>query len=234
LYWSSPFELGTAVQDRLAAAGVQRMAGPEDQVPPDALLVYVSPQSLLAAPTGLAEFLAGYQVLLSRGAGQRLIADWRLLALDPEAIAGWLKGDHPCAPATATPPDPSGPLQALLLNGLLQAAPELLDAYLDLELQAELAQTPVDSSYDQRSRACGGADQLLDSWRLQQHQLAERQSRIGALEQELQQRGEAVAAAQAAGQAATEQLQQLQGELEQLRQQVSERSQQLAGKRQHG
>jgi hypothetical protein len=103
LYWSSPFALGTAVQDHLTAAGVQRVHGPEEPTPADALLVYVTPQELLGEQVDSASFVACYRALLARAPGQRLIADWRLLGLEPEAIAATIREAMATAQALPRP-----------------------------------------------------------------------------------------------------------------------------------
>ncbi|TVS07682.1 MAG: hypothetical protein EA413_00485, partial [Cyanobium sp. PLM2.Bin73] len=159
---------------------MQRFPGPQHELPQGGLLIYVAPQALLSEHLDGPALLAGFRALLERGPGRRLIADWRLLGLEPEEIAGWLKDDHPCPPAHCPAPTPADPLQALLLSAVLDSAPELLDSYLDLELQAELAQTAADSTYDQRWRASLQLDPLLDAWRAQQHQLSEREQQVEA------------------------------------------------------
>ena len=132
LYWSSPFALSSAVQEHLAAAGLTRFTEPLERLPPGSLLVYVQPHSLLGDEVDREKLLAGYGALLEQAPAQRLIADWRLLTLDPGAIPGWIKGDHPCPSASGIPPLPADLLQNLFIKTLLETLPELLDRYLDL------------------------------------------------------------------------------------------------------
>ena len=141
--------------------------------------------------------MAGYTALRERAPALRLIADWRLLGLEPEEIAGWIKGEHACPAASGVPPRPAEPMPALLLQAVLDSLPELLDAYLDLELQAELAQTPADHSYGTWTRSNQEVDSLLEAWWSQRESEQQQQARLTAQAEELKQRGEAVAAAQA-------------------------------------
>ncbi|MEB3351813.1 MAG: hypothetical protein VKM01_05750, partial [Cyanobacteriota bacterium] len=175
MYWSSPFLLDAQVQERLAQAGLQHCTAPLDQCPEGTLLVYVQPHALLAgepSPGGgvAGSLLQAYRQLLACAPGQRLMADWRVLGVDPQGLAGWLQGQHPCPPAGGTPPIPGDPLLTLLLRALVESTPELLDTYLDLELQAELAQTPVDSGYGQRLLAPQPVGPLLEAWWAEQRQ----------------------------------------------------------------
>ena len=200
LYWSSPFPLASELQSRLLEAGMQRIPESEGKIHEGCLLIYVAPQAIFAESLDLGAFQAAYLSLLQRPADQRLIADWRLAALEPAEIAAWLKGEQSCAEACVSPPSLSDPLQALVLDSFFNSAPDLLDAYLDLELQAELAQTEVDSSYRQRLRGLLAADPILVSWRAQQQ-------RLSVSEQELQELAAELASLQAEGQMVREQLQ---------------------------
>ena len=152
------------------------------------LWIYDSPDRLLAlwlqqgpsAPPTLEQLLNGYASLSNRPTESRLISSWRLEQLDPAALRGWLMGHEPASfeLAVASPQQPP-PIQALegqLVLRLLEEAPNLLDAYLDLELQAELAGHPADSSYIERLRNACTAEALLASWwkqhiyNIEQHQ----------------------------------------------------------------
>ena len=179
---------------------MQRIPESEGKIHEGCLLIYVAPQAIFAESLDLGAFQAAYLSLLQRPADQRLIADWRLAALEPAEIAAWLKGEQSCAEACVSPPSLSDPLQALVLDSFFNSAPDLLDAYLDLELQAELAQTEVDSSYRQRLRGLLAADPILVSWRAQQQ-------RLSVSEQELQELAAELASLQAEGQMVREQLQ---------------------------
>jgi len=178
LYWYAPLPLSDALQDLLTQAGLQCFADRPEQLPDGSLLIYPQPQALLSDPTHGHALLAGYRAVLERVPGNRLISDWRLLGLEPEGLAGWLKGAHPCPPVRVGPPTPGDPLQALVLSAVLDKLPELLDCYLDLELQAELAQTPADSSYAQRLLANQEADQLVGAWWSLQQQAHDRQEQM--------------------------------------------------------
>ncbi|MCP9889362.1 hypothetical protein KBY96_15710 [Cyanobium sp. ATX 6A2] len=175
--------LSDALLDRLTQAGLQCFADRQGQLPDGSLLIYPQPHALFSDPTHGHALLEGYRAVLERVSGNRLIADWRLLGLEPEGLSGWLNGAHPCPPARVTPPTPGDPLQALLLCAVLNKMPELLDCYLDLELQAELAQTPADSSYAQRLLAGQEADQLVAAWWSLQQRARERQEQMEQLNQ---------------------------------------------------
>lgn len=235
LYWFSPFTLSASVQAHLAEAGIERFPDPQDQPPQDCLLVYVPPHTLFVNPVGMGTLLAGYSTLLEHGLSRRLIADWRLLGLDPQGIAGWVRGEHPCPATSSDLPTLTNPLSAVLLRVVLDSTPELLDGYLDLELRAELANRPPDTAYAQRLLTTQPPEVLISAWWTQQEQLAEGQQLVErhlagleALNREVKQRDEVLAAARAEGQTTTDQLQLLQAELGQARQQATDQAQQLA------
>ena len=131
-------------------------------------------------------------------------------------------------------------MQRLFLKTLLESLPELLDRYLDLELQSELAQTPTDSLYAENILPSQDVDQLLNAWSTQQqrqHLLEQQQAQLVAQQEELKLRAEELSAAQAEGAAKAAQLQQLQEELEQFflaNQQALERVSNLEGQVQKG
>lgn len=244
MYWFSPFALGAEVRDLLAEAGLQRFPGDQHQLPEGTLLIYSPPHTLLAEGGDAAALLAGFRALQDRGSRCRLIADWRLLGLSPEEIAGWLNDLYPCPPVNCPPPSPVEPLQALVVRGVLESVPELLDSYLDLELQAELAQTSPDSTYGQRVLTHQDANQLLDAWRRQQlehaewtRELAALREREATLEEDLMQREAALSAAGADKRVISEYLHPVQEELDkyyfahkQLEEQCKELSSLIMGK----
>jgi len=172
LRWYAPFPLPPSLEQRLREAGLE--AGTPDEPTID-LWIYDSPDRLLGlwrqhgpAIPSLEQLLKGYASLAKRPAAGRLISSWRLEQLDPRALGGWLLGRDPavCALVVAAPQQPPA-IQALegqLVLRLLEKAPNLLDAYLDLELQAELAGHPADSSYIERLHNACTAEALLASW----------------------------------------------------------------------
>ena len=235
LYWSSPFALSSAVQEHLAAAGLTRFTEPLERLPPGSLLVYAQPHSLFGDLVDPDILLAGYGALREQAPAQRLIADWRLLTLEPGAIAGWVKGDHPCPSASGNPPMPADLMQRLFLKTLLESLPELLDRYLDLELQSELAQTPTDSLYAENILPSQDVDQLLNAWSTQQqrqHLLEQQQAQLVAQQEELKLRAEELSAAQAEGAAKAAQLQQLQEAFDHSQQERAAGAQQLLERQQ--
>ncbi|MCP9886300.1 hypothetical protein KBY97_14385, partial [Synechococcus sp. ATX 2A4] len=171
LYWSSPFALCGKVHEHLAAAGLERFAGQLEQLPPGSVLVYSTPDLIFTDRVDQSSVAAGYELLRLHGSAHRLISDWRLLGLDPEAIAGWARGEHACPSASGTPPGMWDPVQGLILRSLIELTPELLDGYLDLELQAELAHSPADTNYAQRLLPSQLVDQVLNVWWSHQDQL---------------------------------------------------------------
>jgi hypothetical protein len=173
LRWYTPFPLPPSLEQRLSEANLHAGTPGEHSID---LWIYDSPDRLLAlwlqqgpsAPPTLEQLLNGYASLSNRPAESRLISSWRLEQFDSVALRGWLMGHEPASfeLAVASPQQPP-PIQALegqLVLRLLEEAPNLLDVYLDLELQAELAGHPADSSYIERLRNACTAEALLASW----------------------------------------------------------------------
>ncbi len=188
MHWYSPFPLSAALETRLVDLGVERFVGVPEELPAGSLLIYVQPHALLerspireshTGPT--AALIEGYGKLATAPAHHRLIADWRLEAQNQDGFSSWLVDGQPCPPLVATAPTPSDPVLVLLLQDLLTKVPDLLDHYLDLELRAELAQTPADTDYADRLLEGLDADQVLEYWRLRLQQL----ERLANLEAEL-------------------------------------------------
>lgn len=212
LNWYSPFPLSVALESRLADLGLSRFEGVVDKLPAGSLLIYVQPHALLERSHGQDSeallpqvLMEGYGAVASVQAQHRLMVDWRLEALEAHDLASWL-GDEPFTPAiTASAPTPSDPLLVLLLQDLVTKIPELLDLYLDLELQAELAQTSADTDYAERLLEGLNADQLLEYFRLRNQQ----QLRLSAVEAELHLTTAALAETKAELEQSRAQLQQL-------------------------
>jgi chromosome segregation ATPase len=168
--WSSPWPVAPTLNAHLKAAGLNRCAEPLEDLPSDALVLYSPPDVLMASgmtsstdpptPQQLLDFYKFLQGLCGR---HRVMATWRLEGLPAEAISPWLADASPLkAPSPVPTPDP---LSALVTKALLEAQPDLLEAYLDLELSAELAGGTPDTGYRQRiSQAAADPYQLLRSW----------------------------------------------------------------------
>lgn len=212
LNWYSPFPLSVALENRLADLGVSRFEGVVDTLPPGSLLIYVQPHALLERSPGLGSetllmqaLTEGYGAIASVQAQHRLMVDWRLEALEPDMLANWLSDGDFTPAVTASAPTPSDPLLVMLLQDLFTKVPELLDHYLDLELQAELAHTSADTDYVERLLEGLDADQLLAYWRLREQQ----QQRLLFVETELRLTTTALAETRAELEQSLAQLQQL-------------------------
>ena len=172
LRWFAPFPLPPDLQQRLKEAGSQPGTPGEHDID---LWIYDRPDRLLTlwrqhAPSlpPLEQLLKGYISLASRPADSRLISSWRLEQVDPSALRSWLMGSTPDplkpAPAAAQQAPAIPPLEGQLVLRLLEEAPKLLDAYLDLELQAELAGQATDSDYFERLQTATTPEALIASW----------------------------------------------------------------------
>jgi hypothetical protein len=170
-HWFSPFPLQTSLEERLGAAGL-RPAAANGEVSID-LLLYDTPDAVLnrwrqrgqSAPStqALAE---GYRRLSQLRDGTRLISTWRLCQLNAEALLAWLHGQADC-PTLDTPPPVMDALSGVVTRRLLELQADALEAYLDLELQAELAGTRPDSNYIARlDNNADGATLLEDWWQM--------------------------------------------------------------------
>jgi hypothetical protein len=174
-YCYSPFPLEPALEQLLKAAGVHP-AGLGDAGSKMSLLIYDSPHRVLALWQQLdspqpspALLLQGYRDLEQRAGTAHLISAWRLASLSAEHLQQWVLGQASC-PAVAPALPEIDPIQAVVTRGLLDLSPEIMEIYLDLELQAELAGGEVDSDYPQRLSTSANGEALLTSWwSLHQH-----------------------------------------------------------------
>jgi hypothetical protein len=167
-HWFSPFPLEPSLEERLGAAGL-RPAAANGEVSID-LLLYDTPDAVLnrwrqrgqSAPStqALAE---GYRRLSELRDGTRLISTWRLCQLNAEALLAWLHGQADC-PTVDTPTPAMDALSAVVTRRLLELQSDALEAYLDLELQAELAGTRPDSNYIARLENNADGATLLEDW----------------------------------------------------------------------
>ena len=147
--WLSPFSLSSEQEQALAEAGWQRWDGALQNLPSDGALVYDTPDQLLALGTDA--LLEGYLQLQDPALFPRAVAAWRLLQPDAEPF-----------------PAPE-PLPAALAYALLSASPGLLDAYLDLELKANLRGGDPDVAYKRRLLAAIDPGAVISSWQELQH-----------------------------------------------------------------
>lgn len=156
-FWFSPLPSPAAVIAELDRAGLERW--PHDQGSPkggDCLLVYDSPEQLIgaAAEAGTmfssATLAQGFRELLhcAEASGQPLVAGWRLQRLGGRALRHWLTNHGPISDIGAAEPIP--PLVASVILSLIETQAQLLDAYSDLELRAELLGSQPELNYRQR------------------------------------------------------------------------------------
>lgn len=168
--WYSPWPVAPTLDAHLQAAGLTRFGEPTERLPGDALVLYSPLDALLAAehetasvPQTAQQLVEDYARLQSWSSRRTLMATWRAEALDPESIRQWLLNAAPLQIHRSFPqPEP---LTALLTKTLLDMEPRLLEAYLDLELVAELGGGAPDSGYAQRIAAAAADPQrLLENW----------------------------------------------------------------------
>ena len=183
-FWFSPLPLPAALISELAAAGLEPW--PNNQGSPHGdicLLVYDSPERHIAAAAeadavfSSAALAEGYSQLLGcrEASSQPLLAGWRLQRVGVLGLQQWLAGNgHSDVVGDA---EPINSLVASVILSLVDTQPQLLEAYNDLELQAELLGSEADLTYRQRlHQAIVQADPL-------QQLLAALQTREGELEQ---------------------------------------------------
>ena len=170
-HWFSPFPLEPSLEERLGAAGLRPTAA-NGELSID-LLLYDTPDAVLnrwrqrGQPAPSTQALAeGYRRLSQLRDGTRLISTWRLCQLNAEALLAWLHGQADC-PTLETPPPAMDALSAVVTRRLLELQADALEAYLDLELQAELAGTRPDSNYiASLDNNADGATMLEDWWQM--------------------------------------------------------------------
>jgi len=171
-FWFSPLPLSGALISELAAAGLEPW--PKDQGIPHGdtcLLVYDSPERHIAAAAetrteGVAVITSaalaeGYSHILGcrEAGGQPLLAGWRLQRVGGLGLQQWLAGK--CPSGMVGDAEPIKALVASVILSLLDTQPRLLEAYNDLELQAELIGSEADLNYRERlNQAIGQADLL--------------------------------------------------------------------------
>ncbi|MFN7677307.1 MAG: hypothetical protein ACK5QW_01765 [Cyanobacteriota bacterium] len=176
-YWFSPFPLGADILTPLAEANLEPWPAARDGSPEEAcLLVYDSPDRLIsvaaepreeAVALSVNQLVGGYLQLFSwaRALGHPLLAGWQVRELGASGLRQWLEeGDDGvvACPVGDGAPAAIPPLLAAVTLGLLEAEPQLLEAYLDLELHAKLLGRQPDLNYRQRlHQASDAADALL-------------------------------------------------------------------------
>lgn len=152
-FWFSPFPQPPACLMCLERAGIVKWSGDLKALPPGALLLYDSPDAVLASwrlqeasPPTLQQLHQGYRILLDLCTDRAPLASWRVAGLDPLRLNDWLNNQEALLLDPGLMPAPEI-LAALFIRPLLHANPQFLDCYLDLELKAELAGGAPDSDY---------------------------------------------------------------------------------------
>ena len=213
---------------QLERAGVEPVRGLPVEEGEPVLLLYDPPDRLLASSDldgpGLLE---GYRVLLAAPANAPRLTVWRLAALDAEELGRVVCGDMLRERSIDFAPPEPDPLAALVSVALCRSVPGLLDAYLDLELQALLVGGEPDSGYMRRLQSSFSAEELLAAWRtagvltlqvaelgeqLEQSRrlLKEKENALAAVNQELEQQEMAGKEARGEAELSLLQLQQVQ------------------------
>ncbi len=174
--WFSPFPQPPACMRCLERAGIVKWSGDTEAIPARALLLYDSPDAVLtswrlheANPPSLRQLHQGYKILLGLSSYRPPIASWRVAGLDPLRLNEWLINQEALLLDPGLMPE-AELAAALLIRPLLQAEPQLLNCYLDLELKAELAGGAPDSNYLARlqsqlaTQTQSSAEALLVAW----------------------------------------------------------------------
>ena len=151
---------------QLEQAGLESVTELSVQHEEPVLLLYNTPDRLFAttALEGPA-LLDGYRTLLAAPATSPRLAVWRLAALDAGQLGKILSGDPPPEFSADLPPPSPEPLAALVTAAVCRSVAGLLDAYLDLELQALLGGGEPDSAYLRRLQSRISSEGLLQAWR---------------------------------------------------------------------
>ena len=160
-----------SLKAHLEKAGLHRWQGEQGELPPvSTLVVYPSPDLALTAsledlesPPELSHLLEGYRHVHRLTSSYPVMAAWRLEALSPAAIAEWLNGQAlPSLDRSFPSPEPD---HATFVSSVLTANPKLVQVFLDVELNAELAKGQPDVEYQQRlRRAAANSQQALATW----------------------------------------------------------------------
>lgn len=161
-YWFSPFTLPAAIKNEIAQAGGLQWDG-FIEVPATIklFLLYQPPHELLHQAGLIAEGYAQICKYSSQGTVQNLL---RLIY----PLSSVVFGDDSFQKAetfSGSLPDPE-PLQALITLALLKESPDILDAYIDLEMRADLASALPDTTYLQRLRNATVAMNAISSFNL--------------------------------------------------------------------
>lgn len=167
-FWFSPFSLEANLQEQLTSQGLQH--DESARRPPAELLVLYEPPHALALPANSAitvdQLSAWYRQLIKLvRSGATAIAIPRLRTSAPGALRDWLQGEE--SALECPPPAAPSRMAALLTLTLLELRPTVLEAYLDLELHANLLGGRIDDQYLSNLRqviAAAQPNDLLQDW----------------------------------------------------------------------
>ncbi|MFM7675131.1 MAG: hypothetical protein ACKO5F_06015, partial [Synechococcus sp.] len=230
LHWYSTFPLPERVLAQLDQAGLHRLQEPPREGEEPVLLLYDTPDRLLeGTELDASNLLQGYRALLAAPVSSPRLALWRLHGVDtfhPDLLRDVLSGTTPSeGTEPARPPKPNA-LTALVTTAICRNLPGLLDAYLDLELQAQLLGGEPDVAYLRRLQGENMANELLSAWRTP----AELTLELQGLREQLQEKESALSEAREEVELTLLQLHQVQEEREQIFLADREKQQQLEGK----
>jgi hypothetical protein len=168
LHWYATYPLPTSLEELLSEAEV--FAGKPDTHKID-LWIYDTPDRILGSwwqryqcIPPLKELVTAYVDLVSQATEGRLTSGWRLEQLNPLAVRSWLlREDTTISGPAFVNQDlpPIGAIEGQLALRIMEDSPELLDAYLDLELRSDLIGTHADSAYLERLLGTSTSEALL-------------------------------------------------------------------------
>ena len=171
--WLSPFPLAGALEELLSAIGWTCWQGDQQGLPSEVCWLYDTPDRLMAL-TGLGPVAleAGYRQLLAAPAGTRCVAIGRLLAQADQSDQQAQSLDPVCAALTQL---------------FIAQQPGLLDAYLDLELKADLLGDAPDTAYHRRLSRLWSSDAVCERWlQVREEPALEAAQKIDELQAELE------------------------------------------------
>jgi hypothetical protein len=161
-YWFSPFTLLPAIKNEITQAGGLQWDG-LIEVPGTIklFLLYQPPHELLHQAGLIAEGYAQICKYSSQGTVLNL-----LRLIDPFSSVIFSDDSFQSAETfSGSLPDPE-PLKALVTLAMLKETPDILDAYIDLEMRADLASAPPDTTYLLRLRNAAGSTNAIASFNL--------------------------------------------------------------------
>jgi hypothetical protein len=145
----------------------------------------------------LSDLANGYRKLLELRSTGRLFSIWRLETLED---GEWFSCLHGSADLPGMdPPEALGSVEAAVISRLLEARPEILSLYQDLELDTEVGRGKPHTTYmnDLRNRHLKDPESLLQDFQNRNHDLSIGPTRISELEESLSiMRQECIARAQ--------------------------------------